>query len=1366
MIVATWAGVISFRHNGAASSGREGKVISSHDEGAPAARTLTALLVRSHLWTLVAAVALIAGSGWLRTPSIRYLVAALAATALAALVAVPGSARARRWALAAVAGLLLFCAVGFMARARLDRIDLHWPAYRAALITRGVSQFQAELAATTMALRRAATAALDVPTDGAPGFRALARIRGEHADRGLVLFQRGQPAIWSGRIVTMPDTFVAPIGAHFGPFYVTLYAAAVRGESRAVATAVLNAVPPGDGLTTAIGTRIATRVGLDGFELYPRGAAPGDAAMFAYAPGKDTVLLGRAVAPGRDEARLLVLEDMRNDGAVILGVTLLLYLIAAWRQEETLVWRLAPLGVALAAVALMPLTTFSSVSALFDPTVYYATIGGPLTANAAALIIAAALVLVGLMLAVRSRARIPSRRVALVLVLAILGGGLFLLRALSRGVAPPPGGVSTPLWLAWELALFLVAAALLIGAATAGGALLGRGRGLPPWMAPLLAALLAVLGPIVLIAPGEWPRWYALLWIVTVCTLAFSTPSRRQMLWAATVAALGAATLTWNAGIRGRAALANRDVSGLGVVEPEVNAVLNRLADAVPEDHPPMSTSDLVRLYMQSDLVGTGYPVQLRTWPRDSTTGARVALDPITLPLEQVEQIAAMARRTCDRVIQTVLGDPGVFVVLAIPSLQGDVTTVIVAPRTRLIPDNPYNALLGIEPRESGPPPYLLSLADVDPATPISADRTRWYRNAGELHGDRLVHTARGATRAHIDITLGNPTTLVQRGTLVVLLDLVIIAMLWALSAFPAGVFLRWTRTRTRRWSRSFRARLTLVLFGFFVLPAVAFALWSYQRLQSEDAQSRALLVREALRSYVTGDTLEPLTLAAGELGMPLLVFRNGELREASDPLFKALAPIGRFMSPAVYQTLGSGREVSTSRMQNIGGTSVLFGYLAAMASPGQEVVYAAAAHDAGDALDQRRRDLGILVLFVTVLGAMGALWLSQVASSTLAEPIASLRGAALKIAAGEREPPLTGRPPIEFAPVFSAFRRMAADLGASRTALESAQRRTADVLRNVASGVVALSADGKVVLANPQAESLLGLPLPAGADILGASEEIARRVRDFLSRDESEEAFELAIAERQVQARFTRLSGSGAAVVLTLDDVTDLARAQRVLAWGEMARQVAHEIKNPLTPIRLGVQHLKRAYGDARLDFDLILDRNVTRILAEIDRLDEIARGFSRYGTAPAERAAAEPVDVMAIARDVMDLERLGREDVEWITTGCEEPVHAMASGEELREVLLNVLENARLADATRVELRCARGDGRVIVEVADNGHGIARDVLPRIFEPHFSTRTSGSGLGLAISRQLVDGWGGAMAIASSDGEGTVVRIELREPG
>src|SRR5690606_27944859 len=112
------------------------------------------------------------------------------------------------------------------------------------------------------------------------------------------------------------------------------------------------------------------------------------------------------------------------------------------------------------------------------------------------------------------------------------------------------------------------------------------------------------------------------------------------------------------------------------------------------------------------------------------------------------------------------------------------------------------------------------------------------------------------------------------------------------------------------------------------------------------------------------------------------------------------------------------------------------------------------------------------------------------------------------------------------------------------------------------------------------------------------------------------DQEFDVERDGRQLHVRLTRLSGGGA--VITVDDVTEMARAQRVLAWGEMARQVAHEIKNPLTPIRLGVQHLSRAYTDARVDYEAVLASNVERILSEIDRLDEIARGFSRYGMAP----------------------------------------------------------------------------------------------------------------------------------------------------
>lgn len=1334
--------------------------------------------VAAHVWTLSAGVALVADASWLRNPGIRYLLASVAATGVAILIALGLPRRSRGWAYAAVAAALLFCALAIRTQRQLGRIDDNWASYRMNLVRRGSLELRRELESVTRRIRATATDALSAPAGEMDAFAALRQQVHGMPGLGVVLYRRGRPAAWAGTNVVRTDTLVAPLGVVQSPFYVTLYAAATRGETRAVASAVIHAESPGDSLVSALADRVASRVGLNGFvlDVDPRAhpAADTGAAQqppLVFAPAQDTLLAVRPVSPEREEARLGVMEAARTAGTVTLALGLLCFLAAVWREERTFGWRLVPLGVWLIAIALAPLSALSSDSTLFDPTVYYAPLGGPLTGTVGALGMAAAALLLGLLLLQRRRGRalaVP-RRARLIVLLAVVALGPFLLRALADGVAPPPGGVSDTVWLAWEASLFLVTATLLIAIAGSAGAIAVRGRrlALPPLVAPLVAVVAALLAPAALESPGVWPTWYLALWIIAVVCLVLSRPHRRLVLAAGAVAALGATALTWNAGVRGRIALANRDVSSLDVVQTDVTAALRRFGDALADAPEPRTQADLVRAYMQSDLLGSGYPSAMQSWTADDTLRAAVRLDPVMPPDSGVRAAVDEARVTCTTVLRTVLGMPGAYAVLAVPHPTNAVTAVIVAPRTRLIPEDPFHALLGIEERERGEPPYTIALVDADPALGLLAGRTRWYRAGDELHGDHLVETGSGEMRAHIEIDLRSQGILVQGGTLIVLVDLILLSVLWLASVFPERVLWRLLRGRARRWRRSYRARLTVGLFAFFVLPAAAFALWSYERLQLEDQQARELLVRATLHSYAGGADPQSLAMAGGRLDTPLLTYTAGQLRAASEPMLDALAPTGRFMPSEVYADLRDGHEVYVARSMRIGSSRALFGYLTVQSGQGAPLVLAAPARTSEQLLDQRRRDLGVLVMFATVLGAIAALLLSRVASRSLAEPIGQLRTAALAIAAEETEPPLSSAPPEEFEPVFSAFRRMAADLGASRAALESAQRRTSQVLRNVASGVVAFTTPATVLLSNPRAEALLGRALPAGATLDQAAPEIATRLRAFLARSVDEEEFELEVNGRQLQARLTRLTGGGG-VVLTLDDVTDVARAQRVLAWGEMARQVAHEIKNPLTPIRLGVQHLKRAYADARGDFDRILEQNAGRILSEIDRLDEIARSFSRYGTAPAERQPPEPVDVAAVTRDVLDLERMGGGGgvIEWRLDGADEPLLAKARTDELREVLLNVLENARLAFATRVLVSLVRNDGRVVIEVADNGQGIPAAVLPRIFEPHFSTRTSGSGLGLAISRQLVESWGGEIEIASDQRSGTTVRVELEEGG
>jgi len=450
---------------------------------------------------------------------------------------------------------------------------------------------------------------------------------------------------------------------------------------------------------------------------------------------------------------------------------------------------------------------------------------------------------------------------------------------------------------------------------------------------------------------------------------------------------------------------------------------------------------------------------------------------------------------------------------------------------------------------------------------------------------------------------------------------------------------------------------------------------------------------------------------------------------------------------------------------QRIAGRLTRVGYRDLESEPGPTLVLAAPRLLEDPELVRNEQDLIFGLLVVTLGGLLAAVALAALAARTLATPVHALEVAAADVGRGQLPRLEPGDAPEEFAPVMQAFEQMAMDVRASQSALEAARQRTAAVLRNVATGVVALDESFRVVTSNPRAEELLGVELHAGDALATRSPEEWHPVWDWvraLSRgSEEQEPREFTLGGRQVRVQVARLSGATSGWVVALDDVTSLSHAVRILAWGELARQIAHEIKNPLTPIRLGVQHLRRAYEASRGDFPDTLERTSRQILAEIERLDAIARAFSRFGAPPSGTEPLGPVDAVDVARDVATLYALG--EAELVMVEGDGAPAILARRDELKEVLINLVENARAAGARRVRVRAGAAAGGVEVSVEDDGRGIPAEDLPRVLEPQFSTTTSGTGLGLAICRRLVESWEGQIGVASEPGQGTTVTLRLK---
>ncbi|MBA3556385.1 MAG: hypothetical protein H0W29_16755, partial [Gemmatimonadales bacterium] len=553
--------------------------------------------------------------------------------------------------------------------------------------------------------------------------------------------------------------------------------------------------------------------------------------------------------------------------------------------------------------------------------------------------------------------------------------------------------------------------------------------------------------------------------------------------------------------------------------------------------------------------------------------------------------------------------------------------------------------------------------------------------------------------------------------------------------------------------------------------PAVGFAAWSFARLADEVERSRDLLITQTLRDAVLtaggslrggGPAMEDrLRELSRRIDADLALYRGGRLTSSSTPVLEDLGVLGQLMNPEAFIALALAGELEVTRDGSIPRLAERIGYRVVQPGTPRNLGVLATPQLADDgSLAVRQLDLALVLLLATLAGVAAALAGAGRASRTLSRPVAELRRSALALGKGQPMP-AHQHPPLEFEPVFGAFERMAADIRSSQSALEEARRRTAAVLSTVATGVVALDPEGRVIVANRQAVDILGTRLEEGEPFLARLGPdwipLTAVVEGFLEDRGADSAAELDVGGRRLSLQLALLGPDVRGVVIALNDVTDVSRAERVLAWGEMARQIAHEIKNPLTPMRLGMQHLRRVYRDRRGDFDATLEETAERVLGEIDRLDTIARAFSRFAAPADDGQPLDRIDLGVAVREVVQLYRLAEGECE-VRLEAAPGSWGAARADEVKEVVVNLLENARNAGARLVRVSVVPGR----IRVSDDGTGITADLLPRIFEPRFSTRTSGSGLGLAIVRRLVESWGGRIEVVSEVGRGTEVTVML----
>lgn len=443
------------------------------------------------------------------------------------------------------------------------------------------------------------------------------------------------------------------------------------------------------------------------------------------------------------------------------------------------------------------------------------------------------------------------------------------------------------------------------------------------------------------------------------------------------------------------------------------------------------------------------------------------------------------------------------------------------------------------------------------------------------------------------------------------------------------------------------------------------------------------------------------------------------------------------------------------------------------------------------------KKQIVLGLLLITLLLLFATMWVALFLSKRVTLPIQALAKATGQVARGNLDYRITIRAHDELGVLVNSFNDMAAQLGQSRQqideftrnlqqALEEIEHRRKlmeTILENIPTGVISIDANGTVNRINSAAAAIFGEGANAAKSLAElAGEDVARSILHLMRRSlrmgVASEELEIASPGRLHHVAVTVSSlGSGSTnpgFVVVIDDVTELLRAQKAAAWQEVAQRIAHEIKNPLTPIQLSAQrllrHLERSSParrrEDRSEWPSLVSECAHLIQREVHTLESLVNEFSQFARFPAARLA--PVDVNSILLNALDVFEGRLEGVTFHRELLSDLPTVKADSELLRRVIVNLIDNAAEAlegamlRTITVATRIAGQSDAIEIEVSDTGHGISPEDKDKLFLPHFSTKDRGTGLGLAIASRIVSEHNGTLRVEDNHPSGTRFIIRL----